>query len=781
MTNRFPRLAGVLLSCAALPVAPSAWAQTVHGVDIPAEPLSRALAAFTRATGVIVVADADLVRGLRSAPVHGASDARTTLDQLLQGTGLRARSDGRSGYVLVRQAQPVPADAEAAPAAPAPADILVFGRLTKDTMLTIPQSVDVIGSQTIENARADTVGEALRFIPGASRNGSSLDAFGDDYLIRGFLANQTVNGIYNSTMRQPRDTIGIERIEVLKGPASVLYGQLQPGAVVNIVTKQPTRDWRGSASVSFGRFDEWRVTTDISGPLTTGGNVRFRVTGAYDDADSFVDYWHRRHSFIAPVLAFDVGDATTVTLEGVYTRTRYNGFFNGLPAEGTVLPNPNGRLARSLGLTDPTFAPTIRDDSDISARVEHRFSDTVRWRTALAWTHEHRNEEDVLGLLGWEGDDKRLLQRAVLNSVSSGDTWTAHTDLGFALKTGALSHELVIGGDYTWFDRYTTGSTSLAPSLDVFAPVYDLTARPTLIRIARRDTTAAERNRTAGLFAQDRISITDKIKVIGGVRWSDFRQSTVSTRGAAAATTRAQSQTAWTSQVGLLYMPTPSISLFANRTSSFLPVAGVDASGAALKPETGTQYEVGAKAVLIDGRLTLDGALFDLKRGDVAVADRVTPGALIAIGGQKARGFELSATARPVDGFTLRAAYTYLDAKTTQDTDVTLIGKRIRNVPAHGAVLVVDYALPDGMLSGLSLGGSATYSGNRAGDDADSFTVPDYWRVDLHADYALTDHLNLGVSVENVGDKRYYEQSSSLFELYPAAPRTWRATLRARF
>ncbi|WP_206364978.1 TonB-dependent siderophore receptor [Sphingomonas panacis] len=782
MTNRFLRCASALLCCAVIPVLPAA-AQTPNAArafDLPTEPLARALVRFTRASGVIVVADASLMRGKRSGSVQGDLNPKAALDQMLHGTGLEARPDGRGGYGLVRTEQTV-SPAASATVDPMQAEILVFGRLTRDTALSIPQTVDVIDSQLIQSSNSDTVGDALRFVPGASRDGSTLDAFGDTYLIRGFLANQTINGIAVSTMRQPRDSIGIERIEVLKGPASVLYGQLQPGAVVNVVTKQPKREWAGSASVSYGRYDDFRGTVDLTGPVTKGGALRFRVTGAYDDADSFIDYWHRRHVFVAPVLAVDAGDATTVTLEGMYSRNRLNGFFNGLPAEGTVLPNPNGRFARALTLTDPTFRPSIRDDSDITARVEHAFSDRIRWRTALSWMHEYRDEEGVLGLLGWADDTQRTLSRAVLASVSSGNTWTAHTDLGVGFETGPFSHDLVAGGEYTWFDRHTTGATSLAPDLDLFAPTHQMTARPTTTLIPSRSTTNDESTRTAGLFAQDRVALTDQIKLIAGVRWSDYRQTVVSTRGRAAALTRDQSQTAWTTQFGLLYTPTPSISLFANRTTSFLPVQGIRASGEALKPETGTQYEVGAKAVLLGGAFALNGSLFHLKRGDVAVADRVSPGFLVAIGEQVAKGFELSATGRPIDGLTLYAGYAYMDAKTTEDNDAALIGKRIRNTPEHSVVLRGDYDVRTGPLVGVSFGGSATYTGDRAADIENSFSLPSYWRIDAQIGYAVTRNVKLGASLENLTDERYYSNAYSLFEVWPGAPRTWRVNLTTKF
>lgn len=772
------RLGGALLGCAALAAPPVQAQSAPKSIDLPAEPLGRALARFTRATGVIVVGDASLTRGRSSSAVRGDFGAQAALEQLLRGTGLRAVSDGRSGFVLSRvaaESTPLPAPQREA----AQAEILVYGRLSRDTVQSIPQSVAVLDNRVIQLTGSDSVGDLLRFVPGATRDGSPLDAFGDTYLMRGFQTNQTVNGIAPSRLNQPRDTVSIDRVEVLKGPASVLYGQLQPGAVINIVTKQPKRTWQGEASVSYGRFDDWRGSIDLTGPITQDGDVRFRLTAAYDDADSFVDFWHRSHVFVAPVVAFDVGDATTVTIESLYTRNRMKGFFNGLPAEGTVLANPNGRLSRSLGLTDPTFDPSIRENTDISARVEHRFSDAISWRTALSWTHERIDEEGVFGLLGWEDDDKRKLTRAVLSSRTRGDNWTAHSDLGLRFDTGGIGHELVLGGDYTWMDRVNSSDVSLADSIDLYAPVYDLANRPETTPLPGFGSATDERSRTGGLFAQDRIALNRQLKLVAGVRWSHYRQRTDGGGGIDAI--NRQTQTAWTSQFGLLYAPVEAVSLFANRTSSFLPVQGTTASGSPLKPETGTQYEVGAKARLLDGRLSLNGALFHLERGNVAVSDRDSPSALIAIGKQVAKGFELSVDAQPIDGLSLYAGYAYTDAKTTEDTNEALLGKRIRNIPRHGIVLRGDYEVGAGAFKGLRVGGSGSYTGKRAADIDDSFELPGYWRFDAQAGYAVNDAIRLNASIENLFDKRYYSHAFSLFEVWPGAPRTWKVSVTTRF
>lgn len=660
------------------------------------------------------------------------------------------------------------------------AEILVYGRSRTDTALSIPQTVAVIGKDVIEQTASKTVGDTLRFIPGAQRDGSPLDAFGDTFLIRGFQANQTLNGLYANSIQQPRDTVGIERIEVLKGPASVLYGQLQPGAVVNVVTKQPERDFAGSASLSYGRLNEFRGTADLTGPITEGGNIRFRLTAAYDDADSFVDYWHRKHVYIAPVIAFDIGEKTTITAEGFYTRNRLDGFFNGVPAAGTVLPNPNGRLRRSLSLTDPTLAPSIRENANAQLRMEHRFSDSLRWRAAVDWTHEHRNESNVLGIFGWDVENQSLT-RLVLDGGGRGNNWTIHNDIAADFSTGSIKHALVVGGDYATLRRTTPRRVFFLPSLDLFDPVYSTDAPPPMSEVASLAQSVRDRSHALGLFVQDRIALTDQLKVIGGVRWSDFRQTSRTTRANGSFVESRQKDSAWTSQLGLLYTPVDQVSLFVSRTTSFLPTYGIRADGVALPPETGTQYEAGVKAQLAGGRASLGASLFHLKRGNVIVADRDNPGFEISIGEQVAKGVELTAEMQPVDGLHLYAGYAYTDAKTTRDTDTTLEGLRIRNVPKHSLVLRSAYEWKSGALAGLSVGGSATYTGKRAGTLDNLFNLPSYWRADVNISYALTRNIEIGGAVENLTNKRFYDYAYSAFEVWPGAPRVWRMFVRSRF
>jgi len=649
-------------------------------------------------------------------------------------------------------------------------EISVYGRVTEDTTFEIPQTVDVLDRSLIDDTGSETVGDVLRFVAGASRDGSTLDAFGDSYLIRGFAANQTVNGMTANALRQARDAVGIERIEVLKGPASVLYGQLQPGAAVNIVTKQPQSMWGFEGSLKYGRYDDIRATVDATGPLTANGSIRFRLTGAVDDSDSFVDFWNRQHRFIAPTVAMDLGDRTTLTLEAFYTRNRLEGFFNGLPAEGTVLPNQNGSLARSLTLVDPAFDPSVRTNTDITARLEHAFSDRVKYRAAISWTREEDDEEGIFGVLGWE-EPQRTLTRAVLDARNNGEAWAVHNDIAWDVATGGITHEFVAGGDYSWFDRRNVNDIGLTSSLDLYAPVYQYDQKPDIFWVPSFSSTGDESSRTLGLFIQDRIGLTEHLRLIVGARWSSYRQDTTTVSGEGDRSQFDQRQDAWTSQLGLIHSLREELALFANRTTSFLPVSGVTASGAPLEPETGVQYEVGAKSAFWNGRLVTTASLFRIERGDVAVSDRDNPSALAAIGKQRAEGIDVSARVSS-NGWNMQTGYTYTRSETTEDTNEALVGVPIRNVPKHSFVMATNYRFGQGVLAGLRIGGATTYTGTRTGDVEGNFDLPSYWRTDLFAEYEVTQRLSVGLRVDNVADVHGYTHSFSIFEVWPDAPRT---------
>jgi iron complex outermembrane receptor protein len=661
-------------------------------------------------------------------------------------------------------------------------EIVVYGRARDETTLDVPQSVDVFNAEMLEAIGSDRIGDALRFVPGASSDGSKLDAFGDSYLIRGFGADQTVNGIGVNQLNHSRDAVSVERIEVLKGPASVLYGQLQPGAVVNVVTKQPERDFGAQIGLEAGRYDFYRGTLDVTGPLSKSGAARFRLTAALEDSDAFVDFWGKKHVFVSPVLAFDAGENTTVTLEALYSKDDWTAFFNGVPAEGTVLPNPNGPLPKRRGLADPTWDGTVRENTDVNVRLEHVFNDDVAYRGSVSWTNGTEDYEEIFGVLGWDesedasfAENRRNLLRALLATDSDADTYFTHHDVSVAFNTGRFEHELVVGADWRKTDETSRDVASLVPSLDLYAPVYGLSERPPILfEIYDNDS-----NRTVesyGAFLQDRIALTEKLRFIGAARYSEVDQTLEFTPVGESTEISDQTTDKWTSQLGLLYSVNDRMSVFASRTTSFVPVLGTVFGGRPLDPETGTQYELGVKAAF--DRLSLTVAAFDVTRADVAVADRENPGFNISIGEQTARGVEVSVDTRITDAWRLYAAYAYTDTEVTEDTEGTK-GNTLRNVPKNTFALITQYDL-ESMLPGFSLGANLNFVDQRPGDIQNSFELPSHWQLDLNAAYRYSDRVSVRLQLDNATDEDIYSVAWSTAEVWPGAPRTWRVSVSTR-
>lgn len=654
--------------------------------------------------------------------------------------------------------------------------VVVYGRMEGESTREVPQTVDVLGRQLLEAVRAESIGDVLRLVPGASRDGSDLDAFGDSYLMRGFSTTQTVNGIGVSFLNQPRDAVNVERIEVLKGPASVLYGQASPGAIVNVVTKQPKDVFSAQAVAEIGSYEAARATADVTGPLAPG--VRGRITAAYDRRDSFLEVWDRNHRFVSPVLAIDLSPRTTLTLEGFYSRTHWGAFFNGVPAEGTVQANPNGPLPRKRQYTDPAFDGVTRSASDFTARIEHAFSDTLAWRGAASWSQNRNKGEEIFGLLGWEDSDQRLLLRALMDARSRQTSRALTNDLSARFSTGRIEHSLLVGADYRRSDLDLTRTIGLIESLDLYAPTFQTSAKPPII-VPLDDLSDITDRRTEayGVFFQDRLTLTDRLRLVAGARYSKIDERVTVRAASGSSSAFEQSPSKWTTQLGVVYAPARQLSLFANRTTSFVPTEGTAVGGAPLKPETGVQYEAGAKADLWDKRVSMTAAVFQLTRANVSVGDVANPSFQISIGEQRVRGLELSAQATPTAKLRLYAAYALTDSETTEDTNTALVGKRLRNVPRHTLAFDGSYQVTQR----LTVGGTINHVGERSGDLEETFQLPAYWRADLRTTYQATQRLKLVAAVQNVFAEDIYSHAFSLYEVFPAAPRTFKLSLEASF
>lgn len=291
-----------------------------------------------------------MVSGAVSAQVEEPGDVNSNSQQQTEDVQDDSREGSTETYVL--------------------APISVFGRQQNDTVERIPQSVNVFDRETFEITSADAVGDVLRLAPSAIRAGSAFDPFSDDFLLRGFGAEQSTNGLGFRQTDHPTDMANVERIEVLKGPASVLYGQMEPGGTVNVVTKQPLPYFQAEASAEYGRYDYRRTTADVTGPIND--RVRARFNFAYQDSDSFVDFFDYRRIFFAPNITMDLTDSTNLTIEGSYSSNDWTAIQGGTPIEGSIKSNPNGDYNESF---NPAFRDsfTERDSGDINVRLTRAF------------------------------------------------------------------------------------------------------------------------------------------------------------------------------------------------------------------------------------------------------------------------------------------------------------------------------------------------------------------------------------------------------------------------
>lgn len=655
-------------------------------------------------------------------------------------------------------------------------NVVVYGRLEGEAVREIPQTVDVLGPELLEATGAGSVGEVLRMVPGASRDGSELDAFGDSYLMRGFSTTQTVNGVGTVFLNQPRDAVNVEHVEVLKGPASVLYGQAQPGAIINVVTKQPESLFGAQVGLQYGSYGSARGTVDVTGPL--GDLVRGRITGAVEDGESFVDDWTRDHQFLSPVVAFDFSDSTTLTLESFYTRTHWSAFFNGIPAEGTVLANPNGPLTRGTQYTDPAFDGITRSANDVTARLEHAFSDALSWRLAASSFRSRNSGEELFGLLGWEDAEQRLLMRALMDAESSQDSHAITTDARWTFGTGGVSHRLLAGADWRRSQLDLTREIGLIESLDLFAPVLRRDEKPPVVFALDDLSDVTDRTTEAhGVFLQDRVELGERLDLVAGVRYSKLDESLHRTTRAGDAEDFRQAPSKWTSQLGAVFDLSTSTSLFANRTTSFLPTEGTLFTGEPLPPETGVQTEIGVRSELAGGRFTTSVAAYEIVRADVSVGDPTHPSFQISIGEQRVRGLEATAHWLPTDRSSVYLAYAYTESETTEDTDATLVGRRLRGVPRGTFAADSAYDFDNG----VSIGTTLNYVGRRSADLYETFELPAYWRADARIGYRISPRTRVTAAVENLTDERIYTHAFSVYEVFPAAPRTWRVGVELTF
>jgi iron complex outermembrane receptor protein len=621
----------------------------------------------------------------------------------------------------------------------------------------IPQSIQVIPQQVLEDQQVIQLDEALRNVSGVTSGGTSGGA-ATNFNIRGFSDAPILrDGFreYGDGYQGSAETANLERVEVLKGPASILYGEIQPGGVINLVSKQPLSQPFYEAELQIGSRDLFRPRIDFSGPLTSDGRLLYRLNALFLNEDGFGNFdQNTQDVFIAPVLSWEISDRTdlTVQLESLHSKRPLD---DALVAIGEGVANIP--FDRNLG--EP--GDTVEEDFlNVGYNLEHRFSENWTLRNAFRYANRSFLND---GAIPFELDDSTGIQTRYFGLQDTlTENYSLQTNLVGKFATGSISHTLLLGVDLNRSEdkEFTALDFSLPMEIDIFNPTYGLGRRASFDEtpIARNYELQTDR---LGVYVQDQISLADNFKLLAGVRYDTVDQTNTNKPTAFDPTTSetTQNNDAFTPRVGIVYQPTQALSLYGSYSRSFTPNTSTTANGDLLEPERGEGWEVGVKAELLSSRLFATLAYFDITKQNVATADPNDPFASVATGEQQSRGVELDVTGQILPGWNVILAYAYTDAEVTKDNTIP-VGNQLFNSPKHSASLWTTYEIQTGSLQGLGFGIGFNYVGEREGDLENSFQLDSYFLTNAAISYRRN-NWRFAINIKNVFDINYIRATNN--------------------
>ncbi|MEG3896411.1 MULTISPECIES: TonB-dependent siderophore receptor [unclassified Microcoleus] len=618
----------------------------------------------------------------------------------------------------------------------------------------IPQSIQVVPQEVIEDQQVTRLDEALRNVSGVTVGGN-LTGRGTTFGLRGFGDAPVLrDGFrrYGNYQSFP-EVANLDRVEVLKGPASILYGEIQPGGLINLVSKQPLSEPFYEAELQLGNQSFIRPRFDISGPLTSDRSLLYRLNGLYQTSDSYRGFdQDNQRLFIAPTLTWKIGDRADLTVSLEYTDDK-RAADNGLPVIGRrVVDVPRDRVAGE---------PEDRVDTqylNVGYNFEYRFSNNWKLRNAFRYS-SYEYDFNVIALPSGFDDATSTLTRFFASQDGQDKNYALQTNIVGEFATGSVQHTLIFGADISYNNEriFTVADFETPTSLNIFNPVYGQLPRPDEDTLPSLGGNRVETSRY-GFYVQDQISIFESLKLLAGLRYDTAEQKNrvLSGDSSSEESETTQNYDDFTPRVGIVYQPIPEVSLYASYSRSFNPGSATTAGGGLIEPETGSGYEVGVKAELLDRRLAATVAYFDIKKQNVAVTDPNNLLFSIASGEQRSRGLEFDISGQIVPGWNIIAAYAYTDAEITADTDRDLVGNRLFNVPKHSGSLWTTYEIQSGDLQGLGFGVGFSYVGERQGDLSNSFQADSYFLPNAAVFYQR-DNWRAAINIKNLFNVNYIE------------------------
>lgn len=652
------------------------------------------------------------------------------------------------------------------------------GTKTDTSLMETPLNVQVIAQQVLKDQQVIKLEDALRNVSGvttATNLGSTFNT-GPQIFLRGFTTNTLFRNGFR--MDQPDNTYtqqfaNVERLEVLKGPAAILYGRVEPGGMVNVITKQPLATPYYAVSQQFGSYNLYRTSVDATGPLTKDDTLLYRVNMSYQRNDSFRDLVDAKNVFLAPVLKWNISPRTQATVELEYQNNQSSLEQPALPFVDAGTPTQRFvDLPRHINLNERN--PLKAENMLASFNWSHRFDDD--WSIKQQVTAKRQSNRYGLRATVQSIDlSTSLVDRFASVARSTADTYSTNLDVTGHFRTGALQHTLLLGADYYRFNYHYDNTFGAASSfIDLFNPIHpgpDLGIDPS----SRQQGVTKTDN--YGLYVQDQITLPHHVHLMGGLRYQYIHATDGFSDSTGFTPAPTQNQGAVTPRVGILWQPQPWVSLYSNYTENFgsngfqRSFTGIDLPGKVLGPTSAKQWEVGVKTEFFNGRLRATLAYYDLTKTNVATPDLAHPfplcggGCVLAIGEARSKGPELDIQGEIIPGWSVIATYTNQDVRITKSNDpdgATKVGNRLEFVPRNVGTVWTTYEVQQGPLERVKLGGGVTMQ-DGSYDAGNTFRSKGYAVVGLMSGYSFMvdkSKVTAQLNIYNLLDKTYLAYAS---------------------
>jgi iron complex outermembrane receptor protein len=658
--------------------------------------------------------------------------------------------------------------------------------------LDLPQSVQIIGNAVISQQQTIRLSDVVKNINGVYV-GSARGGAQESFWSRGYdmsANNMFKNGFRFNSGSMP-EVASLEKVEVLKGSAALLLGNVSPGGILNLVTKSPSFKMGGEVAMQMGSYSFYKPSIDIYGPLNE--IIAYRFTGSYENSESFRDVVKKERYYINPSVLFKASAKTEIVLQGDYLKDNWTPDFGTGAIGREVADVPRKTYLGAI------WSNGLTKQATVSGLLKHKFNPDWKLNFNTSFQNYKRTSEGTERVQPLEnGDWNRPLGKNKALDQMIGE----QLNLQGKFETGKIKHQLFTGidADNSFSEAYTyTFNPAIYDKINIF----DLDLYPQRTDIPEATNTKIVKTTTNrfGIYAQDLISITEKFKVLAGLRWSwqEAQAETTDLIKNKVTEDPKRIDAAYSPKLGLVYQPTKNMSLFTSYSSSFMPNTGVTIYNETLEASIIDQYEIGVKKDFWNGILSTNITLYQIVNSNLSQTAEFNADGTINTntnvktlsGETTSKGVEIDINANPVEGLNIMAGYSYNDMRYTKTTGATgsfIEGDRLVRTPANTANFSLFYTIPSGVLRGISFGTIANYIGERlAGwNNTNGQTIPDrtiplngYTTVDLSAGYNWK-QFSILCKLSNITNELNYTVHEN-YSVNPIAPRQVMTTLKYKF